>query len=333
MVLRGLPVNQTSYSKEGLPCFDKVMHIFRGGATIIANQAQNYSTRCLRLIRQLEACLSCQAGANIYITPPGSHGFRAHYDRHDVFVLQLAGEKRWSLHDFAATLPYEDMPVQEIPTEIGNTPNREITLRQGDLLYVPRGLVHRASSTPDASSMHATIGLHPMIWRTLLENIVRDAGDQESELREALPPDKLFDQSSHLALEERAREMLARIGTRISMSRVVSQYRKTNLHFGENGGAIPTEDPTPFSQLAEKRFQLAHDCTVRLSSDRNFLDFLLPYRSHPLKLRKNCFFVPVSTLLKGGSLQASDFRPTLQGIDPCLAVYFLLANGIIEATE
>ena len=36
--------------------------------------------------------------ANAYITPPQNQGFSHHYDVHDVFVLQLAGEKEWTIH-------------------------------------------------------------------------------------------------------------------------------------------------------------------------------------------------------------------------------------------
>ena len=35
---------------------------------------------------------------NAYITPPENQGFAAHYDTHDVFVLQVAGSKRWTIH-------------------------------------------------------------------------------------------------------------------------------------------------------------------------------------------------------------------------------------------
>ena len=33
---------------------------------------------------------------NAYITPPENQGFAAHYDTHDVFVLQVSGSKRWT---------------------------------------------------------------------------------------------------------------------------------------------------------------------------------------------------------------------------------------------
>ena len=32
------------------------------------------------------------------MTPPQNQGFSNHYDVHDVFVLQIEGEKRWQIH-------------------------------------------------------------------------------------------------------------------------------------------------------------------------------------------------------------------------------------------
>ena len=47
---------------------------------------------------RLAAELGHPVQANSYVTPPSSRGFSAHYDVHDVFVLQLAGRKHWTIH-------------------------------------------------------------------------------------------------------------------------------------------------------------------------------------------------------------------------------------------
>ena len=48
--------------------------------------------------QQLAAELGHPVQANAYVTPPQSQGFDDHYDVHDVFVLQVEGEKRWRIH-------------------------------------------------------------------------------------------------------------------------------------------------------------------------------------------------------------------------------------------
>ena len=47
---------------------------------------------------------------NVYLTPPSSQGFTAHYDAHDVFILQIAGSKHWRLYDAPLRLPMESQP-------------------------------------------------------------------------------------------------------------------------------------------------------------------------------------------------------------------------------
>jgi NAD(P)-dependent dehydrogenase (short-subunit alcohol dehydrogenase family) len=50
-------------------------------------------------VRYLAADLGHPTQVNAYITPPSSRGFSPHYDVHDVFVLQVAGEKHWRIHE------------------------------------------------------------------------------------------------------------------------------------------------------------------------------------------------------------------------------------------
>ncbi len=34
-------------------------------------------------------------GTRVFLTPADARAFRAHYDRHDVFILQILGSKAW----------------------------------------------------------------------------------------------------------------------------------------------------------------------------------------------------------------------------------------------
>ena len=62
-----------------------------------------------------------------------------------MFVLQLQGSKVWRLYK----------PIEVLPTECSGDLVREdlelieeVTLEQGDILYMPRGLVHEARVLP-----------------------------------------------------------------------------------------------------------------------------------------------------------------------------------------
>jgi len=93
--------------------------------------------------------------ANLYVTPRNSSGFEAHFDWQQAFVLQLAGQKRWTLHTPALVrTPRADMKFKPKRSELEHKhQRRDIVLKEGSLLYLPAGLVHEATTTaaaPDA---------------------------------------------------------------------------------------------------------------------------------------------------------------------------------------
>ena len=65
---------------------------------------------------QLEETLGHPAQANAYYTPRAAQGLPVHHDTHDVFVLQVAGEKRWLVYEPALELPLQD---QRYSAELG----------------------------------------------------------------------------------------------------------------------------------------------------------------------------------------------------------------------
>jgi JmjC domain len=102
------------------------------------------------------------AQANAYYTPRSAQGLPVHHDTHDVFVLQVSGEKRWLVYEPALELPLKD---QRYSPELG-APGDAIedrVLRPGDMLYLPRGWLHEAL-TSDMGSLHLTIGVNVVTW-------------------------------------------------------------------------------------------------------------------------------------------------------------------------
>ena len=83
-----------------------VARLYGRGATIILNQVHQSDIALAAFCRSVERVFSCHVQTNIYLTPPGSQGFHTHYDNHDVFVLQIEGEKTWRLYDQAVEAPY-----------------------------------------------------------------------------------------------------------------------------------------------------------------------------------------------------------------------------------
>ena len=119
--------------------------------------------------------------ANVYFTPPQSQGFAAHYDDHEVLVLQLHGEKRWRIHGEAAKWPRKPM-LDPLSTDPLRSKAQELTLQTGDVLYVPRGFAHEAEAQA-TSSLHLTLSIQAATWSDVFERLV----ELEDRLGEPLP--------------------------------------------------------------------------------------------------------------------------------------------------
>jgi bifunctional lysine-specific demethylase and histidyl-hydroxylase NO66 len=93
--------------------------------------------------------------ANAYLTPPSSQALPAHFDGHDVLVLQLQGEKGWQVFGRHA-----ERPAAPQTAKPSGMPLLAVSLRPGDSLYVPRGFVHNVA-TAARPSLHISIAMLP----------------------------------------------------------------------------------------------------------------------------------------------------------------------------
>ena len=162
----------------------EVARHFDDGATIIFRQLQMRVPTLARLCVALGRCFSSRVQTNVYLTPPDAQGFAPHWDTHDVFVLQLSGTKRWSIYDSKIRLPLRGQRF-----EPGTPPGalaEEFELGPGSAVYLPRGLMHSARSTGEAS-VHITLGITAFTWAEFLVESVNAAALEEESLRRNLP--------------------------------------------------------------------------------------------------------------------------------------------------
>jgi hypothetical protein len=154
------------------------------GMTASLERLDRYWPPVVEMCGALAAQLGCPVHANMYLTPGGLSGLSPHYDTHDVFVLQLEGEKHWSLGQLEVALPTEDTAdgvVSKMQTQC------QLVLRPGDVLYVPRGMAHCARST-SGHSMHLSIGCIPYTTGDAVVELVRAASRRIPTLRSSVPP-------------------------------------------------------------------------------------------------------------------------------------------------
>lgn len=203
-------------SSEGYVDRGVIAHQHRQGATIIVQQLHAWDPTLADFCRALESVFSCHVQTNIYVTPPNAQGFKTHYDNHDVFVLQIAGEKRWRLYDRPVDTPFRGEQFQSGRHKPGAV-SHEFVLKAGDVAYVPRGLMHDADTSGDETSLHITTGLIVRTWADLMLEAVSEVALNDPAFRTALPPGYAGRGFDRTKAQEHFRKLARSIGEKAQM--------------------------------------------------------------------------------------------------------------------
>lgn len=123
---------------------------------------------------------------HLYCTPAEQPGFSWHYDAEEVFVLQTAGSKEWSLRKntvnpwpLVETLPDDMHHEREI------MPLMRCTLQAGDWLYIPGGYWHATRALEESISL--SVGIKAPAALDILDSL-RPTLAQSLLWRQRLPP-------------------------------------------------------------------------------------------------------------------------------------------------
>jgi lysine-specific demethylase/histidyl-hydroxylase NO66 len=168
---------------------DRVLAHLADGATLVLQGLHRTWPPLVSFGSQLAHELGHPVQINAYVTPPRNRGFAAHYDVHDVFVLQIRGRKHWRIHDAVVPDPLDSQNWEksraEVAAQAGGPALIDCVLEPGDALYLPRGMIHAAEALGE-TSIHLTVGIHPITRYHLVRHIL-DLAQQVPELRGSLP--------------------------------------------------------------------------------------------------------------------------------------------------
>jgi hypothetical protein len=216
----GAKLEVSSYTKDlswrpspftGTADIERVLAEFEEGATIVLQGLHLNWPPLAEFCRSLEAELGHPAQANAYFTPRSAQGLPVHHDTHDVFSLQVAGEKRWLVYQPAWELPLKHQRYKAETMGEPGDPVLDVTLRAGDTLYLPRGWLHEAK-TSETDSLHITVGVNVYTWtdafRAALDKCAGEVGFRRS-------PDG-----------EGADDLLARLAEQLAPERVERRRRR-----------------------------------------------------------------------------------------------------------
>ncbi len=214
---------------------DRLLSLFSGGATLVLQGLHRTWGPLTAFCQQLAADLGHPVQANAYVTPAQNQGFADHYDVHDVFVLQVAGEKQWRIRPPVLSAPLRDQPWEQrrgaVEQAISTDPLLDVTLTPGDVLYLPRGFLHSATAL-GGTSTHLTLGIHTWTAHTLAEvlseQVLRSLRD-DAALRASLPFGVDVGCADALAAEAaRVREAIAAHLATITDDQIASAMRQRN---------------------------------------------------------------------------------------------------------
>ena len=129
----------------------------RNGATTILGSVNELNRQLglfsSRLAREFGAAT---VNMNAYFSRQGKQAFSAHHDKYEVFVIQVEGQKLWTLYGPTRIPPLRGDPSAN-PRD-APPPESTLLLRKGDVLYIPRGYWHSAVAR-DSDSLHLTLGI------------------------------------------------------------------------------------------------------------------------------------------------------------------------------
>ena len=238
---------------------DAVLQHFTDGATLVLQGLHRTWRPVIDFSQALAAELGHPVQVNAYVTPPENTGFSDHYDVHDVFVLQIAGEKRWRIRPPVHDLPLRDDPWTDHRAAVEEAalaePLIEETFAPGDCLYLPRGYLHSATAL-GGTSIHLTIGVHAWTRRHVADELLRAAvsrASRSTELRTALPVGTdLVGDGPRIDDVEVARAALLE---------ALAEVDASDLATALAGAARAAQRPAPLAPLAQA--EAAHTLTDR----------------------------------------------------------------------
>ncbi|MGW7291735.1 JmjC domain-containing protein [Streptomyces xiamenensis] len=216
----------------------RLLKTLRGGATLALGSIDKAHAPIRRLRRRLERDLGTVVATNLYASWGTTHGFKIHWDDHDVIALQVHGRKRWGLHE-----PTLSWPVKELATAPPQpaAPTREVITEAGSALYLPRGWWHDVAALNEPS-IHLTFA------------ILRPRGDDflHWTVKRALSHVEIRQDLSELANSETIEAQVNRM-REIVTGLITTESVHAYLH--EQGEASPA-DPQPTLQTLEKNIPL-----------------------------------------------------------------------------
>jgi hypothetical protein len=211
---------------SGRTAVDVAGDLLKIGCTLRFRDADQFDARLAGFAKSVAETYAAEVQVNVYLTPPRQDGFPPHFDNSDSFIVQVAGAKDWLIHP-----DYTDRQVLPGP-DVDWDPGRfrplgatqAHTMRVGDVLYIPRGVMHSARCT-DEESMHLTVTLTPLTMLGVLEKELRRLALQDEALRRRAAWSVAGGAEETESLRRELQRLLGAIAEKVDPSAVIGEKR------------------------------------------------------------------------------------------------------------
>jgi len=143
------------------PDVDKVQNFISGGASLVLSEVEKLNANLYKITEEIQGFTNGKCQGNLYFSMESRQAFGPHCDDHDVFAIHFEGEKVWNIYENIETNPINDPVFKYTADERIKRAGKlidQVTLRPGDLLYLPRGQYHDALASQNGA-IHIAFGL------------------------------------------------------------------------------------------------------------------------------------------------------------------------------
>eukprot|EP00730_Choanoeca_flexa_P007844 TRINITY_DN12401_c0_g1_i6.p1 TRINITY_DN12401_c0_g1~~TRINITY_DN12401_c0_g1_i6.p1 ORF type:complete len:2361 (+),score=333.61 TRINITY_DN12401_c0_g1_i6:340-7422(+) len=158
-------------SQTALDSQDNALELFEQGHSFVISFGDSTP-----LTQAIASVFPTTVTMNAYITPPKSQALDPHTDRYDVFIIQLSGTKTWTTcvpqpEASDGMTDADKAQLAELQREsidgctsytkrnLDNMTCDTLIMQPGNVLYMPKGIVHYAVANDTEASSHLTIAI------------------------------------------------------------------------------------------------------------------------------------------------------------------------------
>jgi len=223
------------------PVAARLQEWVKRGASIVMNDVDSLTPGLASVSEALEGAGLGKAQANVYVSWQSHKAFPAHFDTHDVWAVQVEGEKTWNIWEGRAEWPIAHPLFRNLSQAQHEQAKRglraKVLMKPGDLLYLPRGWYHDALAEAPAS-VHIAYGVHAPLGMDLM-NILLERVLYDLEFRKPLPRQD-GTAAAKFALTSRAAQLGQRLGELARDPKVMEVLERfvTDFRFHRGGNDL-----------------------------------------------------------------------------------------------